>query len=198
MLPRQIIPSLLQKRVVVHGLELHPAALARDLTKDAVAVIAEDPVQGTFLGRLDVPRGDLVNVDVGQVVFGVFLDGERDSGKGDGTAEEPADALLYKGSGEGFLLGQRSEGGRGYHLENSVCIVGEGFVLQGSYRAVGEGKEGLVGGCTITHFPFRSLSVLFDGAAISATCFLEYRRKIDPNRGVDTGMKVESRMRLCV
>lgn len=53
------------------------------------------PIEDSILGRArNAPRGDLLDVDVGEVFFDVFGYCEGDGCEGYGFAEEPAYALL--------------------------------------------------------------------------------------------------------
>ena len=61
-------------------------------------------------------------------VVDVFLDGKGDGGIRYGFAEEPRYALLVGWSiREGVVMKEVEEG---YHLEDAVIIIGEGFVLR--------------------------------------------------------------------
>lgn len=69
-------------------------------------MIAPRPIEGAFFGGAgDAARGNLRDVDVGEVVGGggVFGDGQGDGGGGDEFAEEPADVLL-EGGARGFSV----------------------------------------------------------------------------------------------
>ena len=63
-------------------------------------------------------------------IVDVFLDGEGDSGIRYGFAEEPGYALLVAWS-DGDVVAMK-EVEEGYHLEDAVIIIGEGFVLRAS------------------------------------------------------------------
>lgn len=61
-------------------------------------MIAVLPVQGAVLNRGNAARrGDLGDVDVGEIVFRIFGDGKCDGCERDGAAEKPAYALLLRG-----------------------------------------------------------------------------------------------------
>ena len=61
-------------------------------------------------------------------VVDVFFDGEGDGGIRYGFAEEPGYALLVAWSdGEVVAMKEVEEG---YHLEDAIIIIGEGFVLR--------------------------------------------------------------------
>ena len=60
-------------------------------------MIAVYPIQDAVFGRGDAARrSNLGDVDVGEIVLNVFADSEGDSRESDGTAEEPAYALLTR------------------------------------------------------------------------------------------------------
>ena len=84
-----------------------------------------------FLGAADAAGGYLGDVDVG-IFFGGIVDvlgyGEGDGGVGDGFAEEPGYALLIMVlDREGITV---KIGEKGYHLEDTIVVIGEGFVLK--------------------------------------------------------------------
>ena len=62
------------------------------------------------------------------VIIDVFIDCEGDGGIRYGFAEEPGYALLV-GWSDGEVVAMK-EMEKGYHLENAVIIIGEGFVLR--------------------------------------------------------------------
>ena len=89
-LPLRIQPPGLQKVVVVHIHQFHPAASAVYFPEDLVLVLAPIVVEGALFGRAaDAAGGYLGDVDVGVVGFGVLGYGEGDGGVGDGFADEP-------------------------------------------------------------------------------------------------------------
>ena len=127
-------------------------------------MLAPVVVEGALFGRAaDATGSYLVDVDMGVAGLGVLGYGEGDGGVGDSFAEEPGSALLGGGvRWEGNLwLWKRV--GKGYHLEDTVVVIGKGFVLE-----VILGLEGRLGQeeQTNVHNPLRSCSVLSGGAAI--------------------------------
>ena len=97
MLPLHIIEPRLQKLIIIHIPQLHPPALPLHLAKNLIRMVMVLPIQGTVLHRGDpAGRGDLGYIDVRQIVFRVFGDGEGDCRECDGAPVEPAYALLYK------------------------------------------------------------------------------------------------------
>ena len=132
MLPFHIIVPRLQKVVVVNIRQLDPPALAFDFAEDLVFVLAPGVVEDAlFLGAADAAGGYLGDVNVG-VFFGGVVDvlgyGEGDGGIGDGFAEEPGYALLVRVLDRDWITVK--DGEKGYHLEDTIVIVGEGFVLK--------------------------------------------------------------------
>lgn len=167
MLPLQIIEPRLQKLIIIHIPQLHPPALPLHLPKNLIRVIMVLPIQGAVLHRGDAAgRGDLRDIDVRQIVFRVFGDGEGDGRERDGAPVEPAYALLYlimRVNKQLFvsLFPSRSLrrevkvkihvvvmsrfGGGCYHLEYPIGVVGQGFVLErAGYPSVGTVLRGLV------------------------------------------------------
>ena len=95
MLPLQIIEPRLQKLIIIHIPQLHPPALPLHLPENLIRVIMVLPIQGAVLhGGDPAGRGDLRDIDVRQIVFRVFGDGEGDCRERDGAPVEPAYALL--------------------------------------------------------------------------------------------------------
>jgi len=96
MLSLHIIPSRLQKFIIIHIPQLHPPTLPLYTSKNPIFMISIYPIKGTVLGRArDAAGGDLLDIDMGKAVFNVFGDCEGDGCEGDGFAQEPAYALLW-------------------------------------------------------------------------------------------------------
>ncbi len=99
MLPLHVVKALLQKFVIIHIGQLDPTAPPSHRAENLVGVVTEYPIEGAVLGGSDAAGGNLLDVDVGQIVGDVFLDGEGDGREGNGAAEEPAYALLAADEG---------------------------------------------------------------------------------------------------
>lgn len=118
-------------------------------------MLAEGVVESaSFRRAADAAGGYLVDVEVG-VFFGGVVDvlgyGEGDGGVGDGFAKEPGYALLV-GVLDGRVIALKEVVG-GYHLQDTVVVIGERFVLRAcQHFSIGGGLEKQ----TIVHTPLRS------------------------------------------
>lgn len=75
MLSIHVVPSGLQKSIIIHVVQLDPSALPPYLTEYPVLVLSIFPIQGTvFSCSFDSPRRCLTDVDVGQAIFLILSD----------------------------------------------------------------------------------------------------------------------------
>ena len=97
MLPFHVIPPFLQEIIIINITQFYPSALPLYISKDSIAMIAVHPIQNAIFRRCDATgRGNLGDVDVGLIVFDVFVDGQGNRGERDCTPEKPAYALLLR------------------------------------------------------------------------------------------------------
>lgn len=145
MLPLHIVIPSLQKVVVVHIRQLDPPTPALDLAEYPVLVLPPRVVErAVFRRAAHAAGGDLGDVDVGALVgcaVDVLAYVQGDGGVGDGFAQEPGYALLV-GLLDGHGIAVKGCRRSAYDLQDSVVVIGEGFVLRGCQDLGGPGGGG--------------------------------------------------------
>lgn len=96
MLPLKIVPSCLQKLIVIHIRQVDPSRLPVHNPEDAILVFFYLPIKCSLLFRGNDP-GRLVDVDVRYGIFFELGDFEAYGRSGDNFTNEPAYALLLGG-----------------------------------------------------------------------------------------------------